>query len=122
MSAPMRKLPTEVQIFLQGKVLRFSGVPSSKLKPIVVALKEYEEGTVPWREAAKERIAASGGEGAHMLKSAREGAGLTQSQLATKLKIPQSNVSQMETGARSIGKNLAKRLSKIFDLDYRVFL
>ncbi len=33
-----------------------------------------------------------------------------------------SNISQIETGKRSVGKNLAKRLAKIFNLDYRVFL
>ncbi|MFM8314892.1 MAG: helix-turn-helix transcriptional regulator, partial [Deltaproteobacteria bacterium] len=48
--------------------------------------------------------------------------GLTQAQLADKLNIPQSNISQIETGKRSVGKNLAKRLSRIFNLDYRVFL
>ena len=57
-----------------------------------------------------------------MVKSAREGAGLTQAQLADKLKIPQSNISQIETGKRAVGKNLAKRLARIFKLDYRVFL
>lgn len=57
-----------------------------------------------------------------MVKSAREAAGLTQAKLAKKLNIPQSNISQIETGRRSVGKNLAKRLAKIFNLDYRVFL
>ena len=122
MSAPMKKPPTEVQIKLGGKVFLFRDIPSSKLKPIARALKAYSDETIPWRESAKERIAASGGESAHMVKSAREGAGLTQAQLAKKLNIPQSNISQVETGKRSVGKNLAKRLAKIFNLDYRVFL
>lgn len=122
MSAPMKKPLTEVQIKLEGKVLLFRDIPSSKLKPIARALKAYSEEIIPWRDLAKERIKASGGESAYMVKSAREGAGLTQAQLADKLKIPQSNISQIETGKRSVGKNLAKRLAKIFNLDYRVFL
>ncbi len=122
MSVLTKKLPTKVQINVEGKVLLFRGVPSSKLKTIVGALKEYEDKSVPWRDLAKNRIKAAGGESAYMVKSAREGAGLTQAELALKLKIPQSNISQIETGKRSVGKNLAKRLSKIFNLDYRVFL
>ncbi len=122
MSAPMKKPLTEVQIKLDGQVFLFSGIPSSKLKPIAKALKEYRDDVTSWRGAAKNRIAASGGEAAHMVKSAREGAGLTQAQLADKLEIPQSNISQIETGKRAVGKNLAKRLAKIFNLDYRVFL
>jgi ribosome-binding protein aMBF1 (putative translation factor) len=118
----MKKPPTEVQIKLDGKVFLFRNIPSSKLKPIARALKEYSEETIPWRESAKKRIEASGGESAHMVKSAREGAGLTQIQLAEKLNIPQSNISQIETGNRPVGKNMARRLAKIFNLDYRVFL
>ncbi len=122
MSEPTKMLPAEVQIRFEGKVLRFSGVPSAKLKPIVSALKEYQEELIPWREAAKARIEGSGGEAAYMVKAAREGANLTQEDLAEKLHIPQSNISQIETGKRPIGKNLAKRLAKIFNLDYRLFL
>ena len=122
MSAPMKRLPTEVQIKVEGKILLFRDIPSSKLKPIVGALKEYQDETIPWRELAKDRIKDAGGESSYMVKSAREGANLTQVQLAVKLNIPQSNISQIETGKRPVGKNLAKRLAKIFNLDYRVFL
>lgn len=118
----MKKSLTEVQIKVEGKILLFRDIPSSKLKPIVGALKEYRDETVSWRELAKNRIEAAGGESAYMVKNAREGANLTQAQLAEKLHIPQSNISQVETGKRPVGKNLAKRLAKIFNIDYRVFL
>ena len=122
MSVPMKRLPTEVQVNVGGKVLKFTDVPSSKLKPILRSLKEYKEEGIPWRELAKDRIKAAGGESAYMVKSARQSADMTQAELAKRLKMPQSNISQIETGDRSVGKKLAKKLSKIFNLDYRVFL
>jgi DNA-binding XRE family transcriptional regulator len=122
MSVPTKKLPTEIQIWFEGKLLRFTDVPTAKLKPIVSALKEYQEELIPWREGAKGRMSGSGGESAYMVKAAREGAEMTQEDLAEKLHVPQSNISQIETGKRPVGKNLAKRLAKIFNLDYRVFL
>ena len=122
MSAPMKRPLTEVQIKSEGKVLLFRGVPQSKLKTLVGALREYQEKTYSWRELATERLRNAGGESAYMVKSAREGASLTQSQLASKLGIPQPNISQIESGKRPVGKRLAKRLAHIFNLDYRVFL
>lgn len=122
MSVPMKRLPTEVQVNVGGKTLKFTDVPSSKLKPILRSLKEYKEEGIPWRELAKDRMRAAGGESAYMVKSARQSADMTQAELAKQLKMPQSNISQIETGNRPVGKKLAKRLSKIFNLDYRVFL
>ena len=46
MSVPMKKPHTEVQIKLEGKVLLFRDIPSSKLKPIARALKAYSEGLI----------------------------------------------------------------------------
>jgi DNA-binding XRE family transcriptional regulator len=47
---------------------------------------------------------------------------LTQAELAKMLGTEQSNIAKMETGTRSIGKDMAKRLAEIFKTDYRVFL
>jgi DNA-binding XRE family transcriptional regulator len=47
---------------------------------------------------------------------------LTQAELAKMLGTEQSNIAKMETGTRSIGKAMAKRLAEIFKTDYRVFL
>lgn len=38
------------------------------------------------------------------------------------LLIAQTNISQMELGKRTIGKNLAKKLAAFFKTDYRLFL
>ncbi|NBX91965.1 MAG: XRE family transcriptional regulator [Proteobacteria bacterium] len=56
------------------------------------------------------------------LRGARGKEGLSQGELAKKLDIPQGNLSKMENGKRPIGKSMAKRLSKILNIDYRVFL
>lgn len=122
MSVPMRKPLTEMQIRLGGKFRRYRHVPSAQIKPILVLLKNYEDKPVLWREAAKGRIEKARGEGAYMLQTSRKMAGLSQSQLAKKLEMPQGNISQIESGKRSVGKALAKRLANIFNLDYRVFL
>lgn len=47
---------------------------------------------------------------------------LTQSALGQLLGIAQTNISKMETGKRSIGKKIAKRLASLFKTDYRIFL
>ena len=47
---------------------------------------------------------------------------ITQEQLADKLGITQAEVSKIETGKRAIGKKLAKKIEKIFKMDYRRFL
>lgn len=48
--------------------------------------------------------------------------GITQLELAEKLKVTQSDISQMETGARKIGRKLAKRIEKLYGVHYRSFL
>lgn len=47
---------------------------------------------------------------------------LTQKQLGEMINVKQSNISLMERGLRPIGKNIAQRLAKVFDTDYRIFL
>lgn len=47
---------------------------------------------------------------------------LTQKNLAKRLKIHQTHISQIENGKRVVGKNLAQKLAKVFRTDYRLFL
>ena len=47
---------------------------------------------------------------------------LKQKQLGELICVKQSNISQMERGLRPIGKNIARRLAKVFKTDYRTFL
>jgi len=48
--------------------------------------------------------------------------GLTQEQLARLLGIKRTNLSEMESVKRPIGKNMVKRLAQVLKTDYKVFL
>ena len=56
------------------------------------------------------------------LRGARKREGLTQRELADRIGIKQVHISQMENEKRPIGKEMAKRLANVLDVDYRVFL
>lgn len=62
------------------------------------------------------------GEPGLLLKGLRHREGLSQIELAKILNISQTNLSAMENGRRSIGKELAKRIAEKFEVDYRNFL
>ncbi len=62
------------------------------------------------------------GEPGVLLKGLRYREGLSQIEFAKKLNIGQTNLSAMENGRRSIGKELAKRIADLFGVDYRIFL
>ena len=57
-----------------------------------------------------------------LLKGLRNREHLNQSEFAAKINVYQADLSKMETGKRSIGKIVAKRIEKIFGIDYRYFL
>ena len=72
--------------------------------------------TDPWRE-----VYPTFGP-AEALRGARAKEGLTRKALAAGLGIPQANLSLMEHGKRPIGKEMAKRLASLLNVDYRLFL
>jgi len=57
-----------------------------------------------------------------LLKGLRIREGLTQVEMAAQLEVTQSDISQMENGTRGIGRTVAQRIEKLFDVDYRSFL
>lgn len=57
-----------------------------------------------------------------LLRGTRHREGLTQSEMAKKINITQADLSKMESGKRPIGKVIAKRIAKIFGVNYRYFL
>lgn len=57
-----------------------------------------------------------------LLRGIRIRDNLTQAELAKRIKVTQSDISQMENGTRSIGRMIAKRIEKLFSIDYKSFL
>ncbi|OAI49256.1 hypothetical protein AYO45_03090 [Gammaproteobacteria bacterium SCGC AG-212-F23] len=57
-----------------------------------------------------------------LLKGLRARENLSQLEFAKKINVTQANLSKMENGHRSIGKIIAKRIEKIFNVNYRYFL
>ena len=103
--------------------IKFVG-PRKNKKKAISALKElgFAESaeTISWRELFPD-ITDDLLPGA-ALKGARVKEDITQKQLAEKTSIPQSHISEMENGKRSIGKTRAKRLAEALKIGYRVFL
>jgi ribosome-binding protein aMBF1 (putative translation factor) len=58
----------------------------------------------------------------HCLVGARYKEGLTQVQLAKLTGIPQRHISEMENGKRTIGRQRAKQLADVLNVNYRIFL
>lgn len=57
-----------------------------------------------------------------LLKGLRLREGLSQVVFAKKINVTQANLSHMENGRRPIGKIIAKRIEKVFGVNYRYFL
>lgn len=57
-----------------------------------------------------------------LLQGIRLRENITQAEMASLIKVTQSNISQMENGTRRIGRVIAKRIQNLFDVDYRSFL
>lgn len=129
MSVPMKKHPTDlVEITLgSGQHNRLVG-PKQKLRLIRGILMEMDfkpaeadANQVPWRDVMKDEIAKHGESGL-AIRGARARDEMSQKELAEKLGIAQYNLSKMENGERPVGKNMAMKLAKIFNSDYRIFL
>jgi DNA-binding XRE family transcriptional regulator len=125
MSEPMKKLLTDgVFVRVGSRKPRKFLLPRNKAKGLMALVSDYElkEGdTLSWREAYEEDIEKFS-EAGLMLRGSRAKLGITQRQLAKRLGTNQSNIAAMENGRRPVGQNMAQRLAKVFDVDFRVFL
>lgn len=126
MSALTKKRHTNtVAITIGDKRPRRWVGPRSKLRLVRSLLSEMdfepEKDSYDWREVAKDDIEKYSEAGV-MIRGSRAKESMTQVQLAKHLGIKQSHVSEMENGTRPVGKNMAKKLAKVFNTDYRVFL
>lgn len=71
-----------------------------------------------WYRETKKRITPG-----DTLRIYRENAGLTPSALGQKIGgVPRQHISNMENGKRPIGKESAKKLAALLNVDYRAFL
>lgn len=98
-------------------------VPAKKLKDIQNIVKalggeiaDDTTGDIPWEQVLPDVNPGS------VLRGLRFRDGKSQKWLAEQLGMKQPNVSAMEKGERPIGKTLAKKLGKIFNIGYKVFL
>jgi len=57
-----------------------------------------------------------------ILKGIRLREGMTQLEFAKDIEVKQYDISKMENGKRPIGKIIAKRIAKRFDINYRILL
>jgi DNA-binding XRE family transcriptional regulator len=57
-----------------------------------------------------------------ILQGARDREGITQTELAERIGVKPHHISEMESGKRSIGKDMARRLAKALNTGYKVFL
>jgi ribosome-binding protein aMBF1 (putative translation factor) len=80
---------------------------------------EGKQAATPWREAFPEAAQNMPGTA---IRGARVKEGLTQTALSEKTGIPQRHISEMENGKRTIGKEMARKLAEVLQVDYRVFL
>ena len=104
------------------KGIRAFDVPNRVALSIISIVKNYEKKeTVGWREAFSKEIEDLG-ESALALKGARAKENMTQKKLAHLLGTSQVYISQLENGRKEINKHLAKKLEKIFNINYKVFL
>lgn len=81
----------------------------------------YEDKPVSAKDVIKE-ICGDRPEWSVMLKGLRNREGLTQKDFGDIIGVKQGDISKMEHGKKTIGKNIAKRMAEVFKTDYRLFL
>jgi len=97
-------------------------IPKDKLSGLLILLDEYRSNEVYSSEDVFGEIYKKYSKAGAVLQGARLKEEMTQVELAKKLKIAQADLSKMEHGKRPIGKKLAKKISAVLNIDYRVFL
>lgn len=117
MQEPTKKHHTDNDIVtLRLKVHRSN---AAKVKEFVRAIEEGKERTYTVAEVFPDLIDRGK---TIALRAYRTREDLTQRDLAEKVGIPQRHISEMETGKRPIGKEMAKRFGQVLGVDYRTLL
>ena len=126
MSVRTKKHPTKkIEIIIKDTTVKRFAVPPEKAKGVLVLLSDYkiedDNDLIDADELFSDLDEKYSRPGA-ILKGARLKEEFTQVELAQKIGITQANLSKMENGSRPIGKKMAKQLSLVLNIDYRVFL
>ena len=79
------------------------------------------EKNLDWREAMADYIGDSS-DSAILIRNYRKEKKLSQVKLAKLVDVDQSLISKIENSEMDVSKKLARKLAKIFDVDYRIFL
>ena len=99
-----------------GTVMVSIVVEEAKLARVETALAEALEPTFTIEEVFPDLGPESALRGARGLRE------MTQAQLASAIGVHKSHISEMERGKRPIGKEIAKRLGKALNMNWRIFL
>ncbi len=83
--------------------------------------KKTERKSYRFEEVFKKDLEKNGEAGV-ALWGLRAREGLTQKELAKRIKVSQHHISEMENKKRVIGRDIAQRLEKEFNVSYKVFL
>lgn len=115
------KSPSRVLYVLDHDLLY--AIPKNIAKKYVIETKKPVEhtGNIPANELFKETDQQYGEAGA-LLRGLRARENLSQVEFAKRIKVTQANLSKMENGTRPIGKTMAMRIAKAFDVNYQYFL
>jgi DNA-binding XRE family transcriptional regulator len=120
MSVPM-KMPRTNQVAISISNKRFI-VSAPRAAAILELIHEYQvEENIPADEVLGDVYRKYGKTGS-VIRGFRAREDMTQIQLARKLGVTQGDLSKMENGKRPIGKEMARRLAKVFSTDCRVFI
>ncbi|OGR03918.1 MAG: transcriptional regulator [Deltaproteobacteria bacterium RIFOXYD12_FULL_50_9] len=117
MPVAMKKRPTEEEMVTIRLRVHRSNAP--RIKEYAQSVESEDERTYSVAEVFPEYL---GKEQQVAIRAYRHRENLTQRQLAEQTGIPQRHISEMENGKRVIGKELAKMLAKVLNVDYRAFL
>lgn len=127
MSAHMKKHHTNIKkttnvLYVLDHDLLYA-IPKIVAKKYIVETKKPVErkGNISADEIFKETDQKYGEAGA-LLRGLRARENLSQVEFAKKIKVTQANLSKMENGTRPIGKTVAMRIAKEFDVNYKYFL
>lgn len=115
-----------IEIIVPGTPKRKFVIPrrmSAQLLKFLTSIQidENDDTLIPADEVFKDLDQKYGKVGA-TIRGFRSRDDMTQAELAKKLNIRQSHVSQMEHGKRAIGKKLAQKLAQLFGTHYQLFL